>query len=131
MTGAGIKLTTYFSERDRVGDRFLADALFDVYERHQMRTSVLLRGVVGFGRRHELHTDRLLTLSEDLPVVSVAVDSRERVEGLLEDVLRIKRRGLLTLERARLLSGDIAPLEPPEGLGEAINDRLARAAAPR
>ncbi len=44
----GIKLTTYFSERERSGDRFLADALFDVYDRHRMRTSVLLRGIEGF-----------------------------------------------------------------------------------
>ena len=45
----GIKLTTYFEERDRSDDRFLADALFDVYERHRMRTSVLLRGASASG----------------------------------------------------------------------------------
>ena len=33
-----------------------------------------MRGVEGFGVKHHLHTDRLLTLSEDLPMVSVAVD---------------------------------------------------------
>ena len=69
-----LKLTTYFGERDRAGDRFLADALLDLYARHELRTSVVLRGVEGFGVKHHLHTDRLLTLSEDLPLVSVAVD---------------------------------------------------------
>jgi PII-like signaling protein len=102
----GIKLTTYFSERDRVGGRFLADALFDVYERHQMHTSVLLRGVEGFGHRHMLQTDRLLTLSESLPAVSVAIDTRERVEHALPEVLRTATHGLISLERATLLSGD-------------------------
>ena len=67
MSEPGIKLTTYFGEREREGGGFLADALFDVYERHRMRTSVLLRGVEGFGERHRLQTDRLLTLSESLP----------------------------------------------------------------
>jgi PII-like signaling protein len=66
-----------------------------------------------------MHTDLLLSLSEDLPVVSVAVDTRDRIEGLLQDVLAIKRRGLLTLERARLLSGDITPVALPEELHEA------------
>jgi PII-like signaling protein len=97
-----LKLTTYFEERDRTGDRFLADALFDVYERHAMRTSVLLRGAAGFGERHRLHTDRRLTLSENLPAVSIAVDARERIEGALPDVVRVATSGLVTLERAEL-----------------------------
>ena len=113
----GIKLTTYFEERDRVGDRFLADALFDVYERYAMRTSVLLRGVAGFGEHGERHTDRLLTLSENLPGVSIAVDTRERIGHALPDVLRIATRGLVSLERAGLVSDDLdhAPLADLSG----------------
>jgi len=102
----GIKLTTYFEERDRVSGRFLADALFDVYERHAMRTSVLLRGVAGFGEHHRMHTDRLLTLSENLPAVSIAVDTQERIERALADVLSIATSGLVSLERAGLVSDD-------------------------
>jgi PII-like signaling protein len=101
----GLKLTCYFEERDRSGEVFLADALFDVYERHAMRTSVLLRGVVGFGQRHELHTERSLTLSESLPAVSVAVDTRERILSAVPDVLGAARHGLVSLERAWLASG--------------------------
>lgn len=106
MSGPGIKLTTYFEERDRSGDRLLADALFDVYERHRMRTSVLLRGALGFGRRHELHSDRLLTLSESLPAVSIAIDTRDRIEQALGDVLEVTSHGMITLERAQLALGD-------------------------
>ncbi|MGH2876531.1 MAG: DUF190 domain-containing protein [Solirubrobacteraceae bacterium] len=100
-----LKLTSYFGERDRTEHRLLADELVDLYGRHELAVSVLLRGVEGFGLKHHLHTDRLLTLSEDLPVVSVAVDTRERIERALPEVMAIKRRGLVTLERARLLSG--------------------------
>src|SRR5437763_4348192 len=89
----GIKLTTYFSERDRSGDRFLADALFDLYEGHEIHTSVLLRGVEGFGQHGQHQTDRLLTLSENLPAVSIAIDTRERIERALPDVLRVTNHG--------------------------------------
>jgi PII-like signaling protein len=102
----GYKLTAYFDERDRSRGRFLADQLFDIYERHRMRTSVLLRGVVGFGQHHGLHTDRLLTLSESLPAVSIAVDSRERIEAALPDVLDVAQSGLISLERAWVGTGD-------------------------
>lgn len=114
-----LKLTTYFGERDRTEDGLLADELLDIYGGHRLQASVLFRGAEGFGRLHHLHTDRQLSLSEDLPVVTVAVDTRERIESMLELVLQVKRRGLLTLERARLLSGEIGPIRLSEQLGEA------------
>jgi PII-like signaling protein len=114
-----LKLTTYFGERDRTEDGLLSDELMNVYGGHRLQASILLRGAEGFGRLQHLHTDRLLSLSEDLPVVSIAIDDRRRIESMLEPVLRIKRRGLITLERARLLSGDIGPVELPQALGEA------------
>jgi PII-like signaling protein len=114
-----LKLTTYFGERDRTPDGLLADELLDIYGGHRIQASILLRGAEGFGRLHHLHTDRLLSLSEDLPVVSIAIDRRDRIEAMLEPILQIKRRGLITLERARLLSGEVAPLELPDELDEA------------
>jgi len=114
-----LKLTSYFGERDRTGDELVADALLDLYGRHQLQTSVLLRGVEGFGAHHRLRTDRLLTLSEDLPVVSVAVDTRERVIAVLDEVLAIKRRGLITLERARMLTGELDGVVLAQELHEA------------
>jgi PII-like signaling protein len=115
-----LKLTTYFGERDRTEHHLLADELLDLYGRHEIAASVLLRGIEGFGVKHHLRTDRLLTLSEDLPVVSVAVDTRARIEALLPEVMAIKRRGLVTLERARMLAGEILPTQLPQELPEAI-----------
>ncbi|MCW3015547.1 MAG: hypothetical protein JWO02_2639 [Solirubrobacterales bacterium] len=114
-----LKLTTYFSERRRTGSAFLADALLDVYGRHGITTSVLLRGAEGFGLKHHLRTDRLLTLSEDLPLVSVAVDTRERIEAMLGDVVPLVQLGLITLERARMLRDLTVPVTLPDALHEA------------
>jgi PII-like signaling protein len=100
-----LKLTTYFGERDRVGGSFLADHLLDIYERHGLAASVLMRGVEGFGIKQRLRTDRLLSLSEDLPLVTVAVDRRERVEAAATEVASLDFDGLVTLERARILAG--------------------------
>jgi PII-like signaling protein len=114
-----LKLTTYFGERHRTEDRFVADALLDLYGRREVQVSVMLRGAEGFGLKHRRRTDRLLTLSEDLPLVSVAVDTRPRIENLLDEVIQVKRHGLITLERARMLAGAIAPVALPEELHEA------------
>jgi PII-like signaling protein len=114
-----LKLTTYFGERDRTPDGLLGDELMAIYGEQRLQASVLLRGVEGFGRLNHLHTDRLLSLSEDLPVVTVAIDTRRRIEPLLKPLLQIKQRGLITLERARMLSGEIGPVTLPEALDEA------------
>jgi len=114
-----LKLTTYFGERHRTEHEFVADALLDLYGRKEVQVSVMLRGAEGFGLKHHRRTDRLLTLSEDLPLVSVAVDTRPRIENLLDEVIAIKRHGLITLERARMLTGEIPPVTRPEELNEA------------
>jgi PII-like signaling protein len=45
-----LKLTVYFGERDRAGDRYLADALCDVFASHELATSLAMRGTTGYGR---------------------------------------------------------------------------------
>lgn len=114
-----LKLTTYFGERQRANGGFLADALMDIYARHELQTSLVMRGIEGFGIKHHLRTDRLLTLSEDLPLVSVAVDARARIETTLEDINRLRFQGLVTLERARMLTSAIQEVELPHDLRQA------------
>jgi PII-like signaling protein len=111
------KLTIYFGERARAGGGFLADALVAISARHRLATSLVLRGVEGYGVRHQLRTDRLLSLSEDLPMVAVAVDARARIEAALADVRALPRfDGLITLERAQLLTAGASAT--PSGHGK-------------
>ncbi len=111
MVEDGLRLSAYFGERDRAGGRLLADVSMDMFERHGIRTSVLLRGIEGFGIKHRLQSERLLTLSEDLPLVAVALDTQPRIEAALENLRALSRHGVITLERARLLSGALDAAE--------------------
>jgi PII-like signaling protein len=114
-----LKLTTYYGERDRAGRAFLADALSDIYARRELAVSLVLRGVDGFGAKHRLRTDRLLTLSEDLPLVSVAVDTRARIEAAVAEVAALRFDGLVTLERAQIVTEDLGGAALADGLHEA------------
>jgi PII-like signaling protein len=116
--GDAVKLTSYFGERQRTGGRFAADALLDLYGRHEVATSILLRGAEGFGASRHPRTDMSLTLSEDLPLIAVAVDTRATIEPLVEQAARLTGTGLVTLERARLVrAGDGSPV-PREDVHE-------------
>jgi PII-like signaling protein len=114
-----LKLTIYFGESDRHGRRLLSDVLLERFAAAGVQAAVLLRATEGFGLKHKLHTQRLLTLSEDLPLVAVAVDLRAKVESLLTEVEPLVEGGLITLERARIVAGEVSTAELPDELHEA------------
>ena len=102
-----LKLTAYFGERQHaVGDstRFLADAMLDLFGASDVATSVMLRGIASFGPSHTLRSDVSLSLSEDPAVAVAAVDVEPKILSLVDDVGAMTGRGLVTLERARLVS---------------------------
>jgi PII-like signaling protein len=103
-----LKLTTYFGERLRSEDRFLADALLDLYGRSAVAISVVLRGIASFGPHHQLRSDQLLSMSEDPPIAVAAVDTADVIAPLADHVVAMTSRGLITLERARMSGGSAA-----------------------
>lgn len=110
---ASLKLTAYFAERQRTGSRFLAEAMLDLFAQRHVATSVMLRGISGFGRHHIIRTDESLTLSEDPSVTVAAVDSPETIRALVDDVAAMTGSGLITLERAQLIDGDATGVTLP------------------
>ncbi|WP_082930061.1 DUF190 domain-containing protein [Mycobacterium sp. 1164966.3] len=102
-----LKLTTYFGERQRAAGKgrvFLADAMLDLFGASEVATSVMLRGIASFGAKHELRTDVSLSLSEDPAVVVAAVDVESKIRSLVGDVTALTGNGLVTVERARLVT---------------------------
>ncbi|MBB3606040.1 PII-like signaling protein [Mycolicibacterium sp. BK556] len=107
MSDTYLKLTAFFGERQRDGSRFLAEAMLDLYAERQVADSVMLRGIASFGPRHVIRSDESLTLSEDPPIAIAAVDTAETIGALIDDVVAITPRGLITLERARRYGGEL------------------------
>jgi PII-like signaling protein len=102
-----VKLTACFAERERVGGRFLAEGILDLFAGRAVATSVMTRGIASFGPRGVVRSDASLSLSEDLPVAITAIDSPERIAAVVDDVVTMTPRGLITMERGRIPTGDI------------------------
>ena len=113
-TETSLKLTAYIAERERDGSRFLADSLFDLFAQRRVTTSVMLRGISGFGHQRFIRSDESLTLSEDPSAAIAAVDTPQIISALADDVISMTRSGLITLERARLLDGATAAVALPD-----------------
>lgn len=120
--GVSLKLTAYFAERQRCGSQFLAESMLDLFAQRHVATSVMLRGIAGFGQHHIIRTDESLTLSEDPSVMVAAVDGADTINGLVDDVVGMTGSGLITMEHARLLDGDVSLVTMPDGVnaGDAV-----------
>jgi PII-like signaling protein len=116
---ARARLTSYFGERHRTNGTSAGNALIDLSYRQEIAASILLRGIQGFGLKQRPRTNSSLSLSEDLPLTAIAVDTRPNIEAILDQTLELKLPGLITLEKARLLSGEIDPLGIADNAGEA------------
>lgn len=120
MISAGLKLDVYLGESLSSGRRLAADALMDCFARHRLEVAALYRGIEGFGIGRRIHTARFPDISTDLPLIAEAIDTRERIEGVLPDVHAIIDRGLVTIEHSRLAVGDdVRAVEFPDGAGSA------------
>ncbi len=114
-----IKLISYFGERQRTNGTLVGDALINLYSKHAVTVSILLRGTQGFGLKHYLRTNSSLGPSADLPLTAIAVGNEANIEAVLDQTLELNLAGLVTLERARLLSDEIDPVGIVENADEA------------
>ena len=74
--------------------------------------ATVLRGIAGFGASARLHTDRVLRLSTDLPIIVEVVETEEKIEEIRPELNQLIGGGLVTLERVRVIL--YRPSELPE-----------------
>jgi uncharacterized protein len=65
--------------------------------------ATVLRGMMGFGASsRQIHTFKIETLAEDLPIIIELVDTREKLEMFLETIEGGITSGMVTLEKAQI-----------------------------
>jgi PII-like signaling protein len=65
--------------------------------------ATVVRGVAGFGASARIHTEKVLRLSLDLPIIIEVVETEERIQKVLPELDGMIGGGLITLERARVV----------------------------
>jgi PII-like signaling protein len=90
----------------------LYEALLLTLRERGFAGATVVRGIAGFGASARIHTEKVLRLSLDLPVIIEVVEEEERIQAVLPDLDALIGGGLITLERARVV------LYRPAGRGE-------------
>jgi uncharacterized protein len=99
------RLTVYVGEDDTWHHRPLYSEI--VHRAHQagLAGASVLRGIEGFGSgSSRVHTSRILSLSEDLPVVVVIVDTAEHIDAFLPRVSELVTEGLVTVDDVEVVT---------------------------
>jgi PII-like signaling protein len=98
-------LRIFIGESDRMGHQPLYEFIVKQARELQMAGATVLRCPMGFGKSSHIHTEKILQLSMDLPMLIEIVDSEEKINGFLPklDEWLSATGALVTLEKVKVL----------------------------
>ena len=104
LAGERVLMRVHIGERDRHHGMPLYEAIVALLRERHLAGATVLRGIMGFGATARVHTDKILQLSTDLPIVVECVDTEENIQGVLPDLDAMIGGGLITLEKVRVIA---------------------------
>jgi PII-like signaling protein len=100
----GKLLRIFIGEADRWHGRPLYEAIVEEARQRGLAGATVWKGSMGFGAHSRMHTEKVLRLSEDLPIIVEIVDAQEKIEAFVrERIDEMVQEGLVTLERAEVI----------------------------
>ena len=103
FVGERTLMRIHIGESDKWHGKPLHEAIVELLRKEGFCGATVLRGVGGYGGSSVYHTDKLLRLSQDLPIVVEAVEYEERIEKILPQLDEMVDGGLITLEKVRVI----------------------------
>jgi PII-like signaling protein len=98
LSGPAQRLTVILSESDVWHHKPLYSEIVHRAHAAGLAGASVFRGLEGFGASRQLHTTRLLSLSEDLPVAVVIVDAADRIAEFLPQLDEVVAKGLVVVD---------------------------------
>jgi PII-like signaling protein len=109
LDGTGLLVRIYLGESDQWHGRPLYQAIVERLRERGLAGATVLRGIEGFGAKQHLHSTRILSLSEDLPILVEAVDAEDKVRAVLPELDQMLGDGLITLEKIEVITYRAGP----------------------
>ncbi len=94
-------LRIYIEETDRYHGKPLYEQIVLKAKELGLGGATVLRGLMGFGARSHLHSAKILSLLETLPVVVEIVDTEEMLQRLYPRLDEMIGDGLVTVEKVK------------------------------
>ncbi len=98
----GTLLKIYIGESDRHEGQPLYEWILQEARRRNLAGATVIRGLAGFGAKSMIHTSKILSLSQDLPIMIEIVDRKERIDSFLPLLKDVIKDGLVTEENIKI-----------------------------
>jgi PII-like signaling protein len=103
LQGNHKRLTVFVGESDTFGRTPLATEIVQRAHAAGLAGASVFRGVEGFGASNHIHTTRILSLSDDLPMAIVIVDTDEKIRAFLPELDELITEGLVIVDEVEVV----------------------------
>jgi uncharacterized protein len=103
LEGDQVLMRIFISESDRYRKQSLSEALLQLFLDRGIAGATVLKGAAGYGSGSHLHTDKLLRLAAELPLVIEVVDTRDKIDRIIPELDAMISSGMITLEKAHVI----------------------------
>jgi uncharacterized protein len=104
LQGPAKRLTILVGETDQWHHKPLYTEIVHRAHAAELAGATVLRGIEGYGASQHVHTTRILSLSEDLPVAVVIVDDAERIAAFLPQLDELITEGLVVIDDVEVIA---------------------------
>lgn len=104
LPGEAQLLRVFIGESDKLHGRPLYEVIVEAARNRGLAGATVLRGTLGYGATSQIHSAKLLHLSEDLPMLIEIVDDPERITAFLPELDTLIGEGLVTLEKVQVVT---------------------------
>jgi PII-like signaling protein len=98
LDGPALRLTVFVGETDQWHHHPVYTEIVHRAHRAGLAGASVVRGIEGYGASSRVHTSRILSLSEDLPVAVVIIDTEDKVRAFLPQLDELVEEGLVVLD---------------------------------
>ena len=98
-----ILMRVFIGESDKYEGKSLSQYLVEFFKQEGLAEATIFRGIGGFGKKSNLHTDSILRSSDDLPIVVEVGDRKENIERVKPQIGEIVEEGLITEEEVKIV----------------------------
>ena len=103
LEGPATRLTIFVGESDQWHHKPVYTEIVHRAHASGLAGASVIRGIEGFGASSRIHTTRLLSLNEDLPIAIVIVDADDKIRGFLPQLDELVAEGLVIIDPVEVI----------------------------